>query len=66
MRAPGKRYNAPSRTEWADWCPRPVICSECGQRVTLKEAHRGSSSEQKVWHVACHPFRVRVVVERCP
>jgi hypothetical protein len=63
MRAPGKRYNAASRTEWADWCERPVLCSECGRPVTLKQAHRGSARTRSVWHVACDPFAVRLVVE---
>ncbi len=57
----------PSRTSWPDYAPRPVMCSECGRRVTLKQAHRSLWDEQtrvgSVRHRECERFRVRVVVE---
>lgn len=57
----------PSRTTWPDWTPRPPVCPECEQRVTLKQSHRQQWSEftqtGRIVHAACDPFRVRVVVE---
>lgn len=56
----------PSRTSWPDWAARPVMCSECGGRVTLKQAHRSLWDELArtgtVRHRECERFRVRVVV----
>lgn len=56
-----------SRTEWPDYAVRPVMCSECGTRVILKSNWRCSYNVRarngRIWHTACDPFRVRVVVE---
>jgi hypothetical protein len=58
----------PSRTVWPDWVEQPVVCCECTKRVTLKQSHRYFfdvlTGAGFVWHTACDPFTVSVVVER--
>lgn len=67
MRAAGKKHNAPSEMRWAQWQTPPVICCVCGERVTLKEGHRGyfdaTTGEGRTWHLRCDPFSVSVTVE---
>lgn len=54
----------PSRTEWPDWVVRPVMCSKCSTRVTLKDAHWThydvATRKGSVYHWACVGVAVTV------
>lgn len=64
----GKTDNGLDTSRWAAWVAQPPACAGCGRRVTLKQSHRQCFDERTqsgaVWHSACDPFTVEVVVTK--